>query len=166
MKKLKVLCCIGLATLFMGSTFQRGYRIIVNDTPLPGIYEPSFALECSQEAIRAAEEITRHFETPTYTMIPVFCTEYTEADKSHLRGILLESFEGVEKLYTVSMGSETIGTVSNLRELYLIKNKYFPTWSPHASLSIREIYTYAGAETSSEDLHAVFQKLSTVTLPV
>ena len=166
MKSLKIFCCIGLTILFMCTTFQRGYRIIVNDTPLPGIYEPKLAQECSMEAIRAAEEITRQSEEPTYTMIPVFCTEYTQADKSHLRGILLESFEGVEKLYTVSMGNETIGTVSNLRELYLIKNQYFPAWSPHTSLSIRETYTYAGAETSTEELHAVFRQLSTDSRPV
>ena len=116
----------------MCTTFQRGYRIIVNDTPLPGIYEPKLAQECSMEAIRAAEEITRQAEEPTYTMIPVFCTEYTQADKSHLRGILLESFEGVEKLEKTS--SETV----------VLKNEYASAVRKGNRVIMRHIYHRIG----------------------
>lgn len=166
MKVYRPLLSIALALLFMSSIFHPGYRIIVNGSPLPGIYEPKLALECNREAIRAAEEITRQSEAPSYKLIPVFCLQHAEADKSHLRSILLESFDGVEKLYTVSMGAHTIGTVSDLRELYTIKRSYFPVWSPSSALTIQETYTYAEAETSKEDLHAAFRQLRTDTLPV
>ena len=62
--------------------------------------------------------------------------------------------------------SEVIGTVSNLREVYQIKNEYFPVWSPNATLSIRETYTYAGTETSTDALHAAFHRIAGTTRPV
>ena len=166
MKKLRICLCILSVILFMGIVFKPGYRIIVNDHPLPGIYDVALATECSSAAIRAAEEITRHSEAPSYTMIPVLCLRHTQADPKHLWSILLESFEGVEKMYVVSMKEEVIGTVSNLREVYQIKNEYFPVWSPNATLSIRETYTYAGTETSTDALHAAFHRLAGTTLPV
>ena len=80
--------------------------------------------------------------------------------------VLVSSYEGVEKLYTVSLGDQYIGTVSNLRELYLIKNEYLPVWSPETKLTIREIYTYAGAETPQEEVRNAFRQLSLPNLPV
>ena len=166
MKKYSIVISICAALLFMCSLFQPGYRIIVNDKPLPGIFQPRLARQCSQAAIRAAEEITRQEEAPSYTMIPALCLKYTEADPNQLWGLLLESFEGVEKHYIVTLHGAYIGTVSNLRDVYLIKHEYFPTWSPDTTLTIRETYTYAGAETSHEEMHAAFRQLSTDTLPV
>ena len=165
MKSYRPLLCIALSLLFMCSIFRPGNRIIVNGIPLPGIYEPQLVRDCSQKALRAAEEITRQAETPSYKLIPVLCLTHAQADPSHLWGLLLESFEGVEKLYTVSMGDHPIGTVSNLRDVYAIKRTYFPAWSKDTALTIRETYTYAEAETSEEELHAVFQRLSSPILP-
>lgn len=166
MKNKATLLCLGFALLFMAAVFRPGYRIIVNDRPLPGIYEPDLVLRCNRAAIRAAEEIIRDTEDPPYTLIPVYCLKYTQAEDRQLWGLLLESYEGVEKLYTVSLGDQYIGTVSNLRELYLIKNEYLAVWSPETKLTIREIYTYAGAETPQEEVRNAFRQLSLPNLPV
>lgn len=166
MKKRRALVCIGLALVFMAAVFRPGYRIIVNGKALPGVYSPDLVLRCNAAAVRAAEEITRQSEDVPYAMIPVLCLKYTEADEQHLWGLLLESYDGVEKLYTVSLGNTYIGTVSNLRELYLIKNEYFPVWSPDTKLTIQETYTYPAAETSKEEIRTAFRRLATPMLPV
>lgn len=166
MKNKATLLCIGFAVLFMAAVFRPGYRIIVNDRPLPGIYEPNLVQRCSRAALRAAEEITRDNEEPTYKLIPVFCLKHTQAEDRQLWGLLLESYEGVEKMYTVFLGDQYIGTVSGLRELYLIKNEYFPVWSPETKLIIRETYTYKGAETPQEEVHNAFRQLTVPTTSV
>lgn len=166
MKKKNALFCIILAVLFMAVVFQPGYRIILDGHALPGIYEPALTLRCSTAAISAAEEITRTHEDVPYTLVPVLCLKYTQANEQQLWSILLTSYEGVVKLYDVSMDGIPIGTVSNLRELYLMKNEYFPTWSPNRQLSIRETYTYPEAETPSEEVEAVFRQLSGPVEPV
>ena len=160
MKSKSLLICIILPLLFMSAVFRPGYRIIVNDRPLPGIYAPDLVLRCNSAAVRAAEEIVRETENPPYSLIPVLCLKYTQADERQLWGILLESYEGVEKLYAVSIGDQYIGTVSNLRDLYLIKNEYLPVWSPQTKLTVKEIYTYPEAESSSEEVRNAFLQLS------
>ena len=166
MKNKLTLLCIGFAVLFTAAVFRPGYRIIINDRPLPGIYEPELVERCSRAADRAAEEITRNTEDPPYMLIPVYCLKYTQTEDRRLWGLLLEAYEGVEKMYTVSLGDQYIGTVSALRELYLIKNEYFPVWSPETKLTLQDTYTYKGAETPKEELHTAFRQLSCPTTPV
>lgn len=166
MKKMKAILCMGLAVLFMTAVFRPGYRIVLSGKALPGIYEPELTLRCSTAAIRAAEEITRTQEDIPYTLVPVLCLKHTEADEQQLWGILLDSYEGVVKMYEVSMNGQPIGTVSSLRELYLTKNEYFPAWSPNAQLTIKETYTYPEAETSGEEVEAAFRRLSAPMEPV
>ena len=157
---------MGLSILFMTSVFQPGYRIILDGQALPGIYEPELTMRCNTAVIRAAEEITRTHEEVPYTLVPVLCLQHTEADEQQLWGILLESYEGVAKMYSVSMNGREIGVVSSLRKLYLTKNEYFPVWSPNTQLIIEEIYTYPEAETPAEQVEAAFQMLSTPIEPV
>lgn len=166
MKKGKVLLCIGLSVLFMTAVFQPGYRIIVNGQPLPGVYETEQTLRCSTSVIRAAEEITRTREEVPYTLVPVLCLKHTEADEQQLWGILLDSYEGVVKMYAVSMNGQEIGTVSSLRELYLMKNEYFPAWAADTQLTIREIYTCPDSETPAAQVEAAFRRLSTAAEPM
>lgn len=166
MKKIKAVFCMGLAVLFMASVFRPGYRIVLNGHALPGIYEPELVLQCNSAVVRAAEEITRTHEEPPYTLVPVFCLQHTEADAPQLWSILLDSYEGVVKLYEVSMNGKAIGTVSGLRELYLMKNEYFPVWSADTKLTIQETYTYPEAETPKEEVEAAFRRLSTPMKPV
>lgn len=150
----------------MVTVFQPGYRIVLNGQALPGIYEPDLALRCNTAVIRAAEEITRTQEDAPYTLVPVLCVKHTEADEQQLWGILLDSYEGVIKMYEVSMNGEKIGTVSVLRELYLMKNEYFPAWSPNTQLTIKEIYTCPEMETPTEEVEAAFRRLSTPSKPM
>lgn len=166
MKKRKGLLCIMLSILFMATVFQPGYRIILNGKALPGIYAPELTLRCNTAVIRAAEEITRTQEDAPYTLVPVLCLKHTEADEQQLWGILLDSYEGVVKMYEVSMNGEPVGTVSNLRELYLMKSEYFPAWSPNTQLTIKETYTYPEAETPTADVEAAFRRLSVPVEPV
>lgn len=166
MKKTAPLLCICLAIGFMAAMFRPGYRIVLDGHAIPGIYEPQLALRCSTAAIQAAEEITRSHEEPPYTLVPVLCLEHTPAQEQQLWGILLDSYVGVEKLYEVTMNGEPVGTVSNLRELYLIKNEYFPAWSSGKQLAIHETYTYPEAETPAEEVEAAFRRLSTPINPV
>ena len=166
MKKRNAIFCIGLAILFMVTVFRPGYRIVMNGRAIPGIYEPELVLRCNTAVIRAAAEITRTQEDVPYTLVPVLCLKYTEADEQRLWGLLLDSYEGVVKMYNVSMDGEVIGTVSNLRELYLIKNDYFPVWSDNVQLDIRETYTYPEAETPANEIEAAFRRLSLPVEPV
>lgn len=166
MKKKYALICMISAVLFMTLVFQPGYRIILDGHALPGIYSPEMTLRCNAAAIRAAEEITRTHEKPPYTLVPVLCLQHTQADERQLWGILLDSYEGVVKMYEVSMNGTPVGTVPALRELYLIKRKYFPAWSSDAKLTITETYTYPEAETPASQVEAVFRRLSTPVAPV
>lgn len=166
MKKAKAIFCMILAVLFMTSVFQPGYRIILDGHALPGIYEPELTLRCNAAVIRTAEEITRTQEDVPYTLVPVLCLQHTQADEQQLWGILLDSYEGVVKLYDISMDGEAIGTVSDLRELYLMKNEYFPAWSANAQLTIQETYTYPEAETPTEEVEAAFRRLATPSEPM
>lgn len=166
MKQCKGFLCIALSILFMVTVFQPGYRIVLNGKALPGIYDPELTLRCNAAVIRAAEEITRAREEPPYTLVPVLCLQHTEADEQQLWGILLDSYEGVVKLYEVSMNGIPVGTVSSLRELYLTKNEYFPAWSPNAQLTIKETYTYPEAETPAAEVEAAFRRLAAPVEPV
>ena len=166
MKTYKGLLCISLSLLFMAAVFQPGYRIVLDGKALPGIYEPEMALRCNRAVIRAAEEITRTRQEAPYTLVPVLCLRHTDADEQQLWGILLDSYEGVVKLYEVSMNGHPIGTVASLRELYLTKNDYFPAWSPNTQLTIKETYTYPEAETPVEEVKAAFRRLSAPVEPV
>lgn len=166
MKNIKSLLCVGLSVLFMVSVFQPGYRIVLDGHAIPGIYEHELTLRCNSAAIRAAEEITRTHEDVPYTLVPVLCLKHTEADEQQLWGIMLDSYEGVVKMYEVSMNGVEIGTVSNLHKLYLTKGDYFPVWSPNAQLTIRETYTFPEAETPAEEVEAVFRRLSSSIEPV
>ena len=166
MKKASMLLCLGAALVLMSAVFRPGYRIIVNGHALPGIYSPEMTLRCSSAAIRAADEITREHEEPPYSLVPVICLKYTDADEQQLWGILLDSYEGVVKLYNVSLNGRSIGTVSNLREVYLLKNQYLPVWSAHSQLTVQETYTFPEAETPTEEVEAAFMRLSTLLSPV
>lgn len=166
MKHYKGFLCMALSILFMVTVFRPGYRIVLDGKALPGIYDPELTLRCSASVIRAAEEITRTREEAPYTLVPVLCLKHTEADEQQLWGILLDSYEGVVKLYEVSMNGISVGTVSSLRELYLTKNEYFPAWSPNAQLTIKETYTYPEAETPAAEVEAAFRRLAAPVKPV
>lgn len=166
MKPLRVCLCIGISLLFLTSVSRPGYRIVVNGKALPGIYDPDTVLHCHKAVLQAAEEITRTREDAPYTLVPVLCRQYDTADPVQLQGILLESYAGIKKLYAVSIGDRQLGMVSDLREVYRLKNKYLPAWSPSAKLTVQEMYTYAEAETPMADIETAFLQLSTPTLPV
>lgn len=94
--------CIGCILLFMAMVFQPGYRIIVSGSPLPGVYAPETALRCAEAATRAADEITRTAEDVPYQLIPVLCLRYTEVDETQLCHTLLNAYDGVVQVYTIS----------------------------------------------------------------
>lgn len=166
MNKKRGLLCICAVLLFGALVFHPGYRIIVNGQALPGVYRPETALRCNTAAIRAANEITREPESPPYRLIPVLCFRYTHADPQQLWGILLDSYQGVEKFYAVSAGERQLGLVSDLRQLYFLKKRYFPGRLPQQQLSISETYSYPGAETPMAQVEEVFRQLSTPITPV
>jgi len=166
LKKASMLLCLGASLLFMAAVFRPGYRIVVDGHALPGIYSPELTLRCNAAVIRAAEEVTRSHEDPPYSLIPVFCLRHTDADEQQLWGILLDSYEGVVKLYDVSVDGTKIGTVSSLRELYLMKNRYFPAWSSNRQMTIQETYTYPEAETPAAEVEEAFKRLQLPISPL
>ena len=116
MKEKRGLVCITLALLFMAATFRPGCRIIVDGTVIPGIFDLATAHRCAAMAERTAEEITRTAEQPPFTLIPVLCHQRDVTDEEQLYHVLLESYEGVEKLYAVYAEGTQVGLLEDLWE--------------------------------------------------
>lgn len=141
MKHKRIILSIGGALLFMGAVFRPGCRIILNGTVMPGIYEPAAVTRCAAAAVRTAEEITRMEEEVPFTVVPVLCLQRDQPDEELLYHVLLEAYEGVEKLYEVSAQGQTIGMAQELRDIYQLRQAY-----PELDIQFKECYTYAGAE--------------------
>lgn len=77
MNKKRGMLVMGCALLLMTLLFKPGYRIIINDTPLSGIYEPETALRC-------AETVRERDEQLPLRLIPVLCREYTDTNDARL----------------------------------------------------------------------------------
>ena len=99
--KIRGLVCICLVLLFMGALFQPGCRIIVDGTPLKGVYHPDTALRCARAAVHAADELTPTAQEPPFRLVPVLCLQYTETDEAALCSRLLQAYAGVVRVSTV-----------------------------------------------------------------
>ncbi|MDY4105635.1 MAG: hypothetical protein SOY37_08660 [Oscillospiraceae bacterium] len=75
-------------------------------------------------AERAAEEICRTSDTPSYTLIPTFCLRYTQAQDIDLIRTLLLAREGVEWLYEISAGKQCLGRTEDPYVIEPIKEDY------------------------------------------
>ena len=138
-----------LIPVLMGTLFRPGCRIIVNGTALPGIYDPVVAARCGEMALRSAEEITRTQAQPPFTLVPVLCLQQDTTDETLLYHVLLESFEGVEKLYAVSANGVPVGLVPRIADVIALRRQY-----PRHTISFTQTYSYPGAESSMEQVRA------------
>ena len=75
------LLLMGCTLLLMAAVFKPGYRIIVDDRPLSGVYAPEVARA-------AAAELSA--DVP-FQLIPVLCREYRDADEAQLCSLLLKA---------------------------------------------------------------------------
>lgn len=82
MNKKRGMLVMGCALLLMTLIFKPGYRIIIDDTPLSGVYEPETALRC-------AEKVREQDEQLPLRLIPVLCREYTDTNTARLCSRLL-----------------------------------------------------------------------------
>lgn len=154
MKHKRTLLCIGAALVFMGAVFRPGCRIIVGGAAMPGVYEPAAVTRCAAAAERTAAEITRTSEVAPYTIVPVLCLQREQPDETLLYHVLLESYEGVEKLYAVSAGNREIGLLHDLREIYALRRAF-----PALNITYTEVYTYTGAESDMVDVRETLHTL-------
>jgi len=159
MKKWNAAICIAAAIAVMLLTFQPGYRIVLNGTPLPGIYEPDTAVRCSVAATRAAAEITAQSEPSPFTLVPVFCIRHTAEDESELYHKLLTAYDGVVKLYAVSVNGRPIGNVASMDEVYRIKDEFFLPHTEAPQITVKATYTRPDTELSADDVRAVFRSI-------
>ena len=149
MKRFRKYLVLLPALVLMVALFRPGCRIIVNGTALPGVYNPQVAARCGEMAMRTAEEITRIPEEAPFTIVPVLCLQQDTTDETLLYHVLLESFSGVEKLYAVSADGIPVGLVSEMADVIALRRLY-----PQHTISFTQTYSYAGAESSMEQVRA------------
>ena len=154
MNKKSIVLCILAAITFMLGTFRVGCRIIVDDTVIPGIYNLSTARRCVALAERTAEEITRTAEAPPFRLIPVLCHKQDETDEELLYHVLLESYDGVEKLYAVSVDGRQVGILEDLWEVTALMREY-----PTEHVQIRNVYSHTDAADGLTHVRAVLREL-------
>ena len=159
MKTNRILLCIALALLFMAATFRPGCRIIVDGTVLPGIYDLTAAQRCAAMAARTAEEITRTGEDAPYTLIPVLCHSRDVADEARLYHVLLESYEGVVKLYAVSADGRQVGLLEDLWEVTALLKEY-----PTGSIRITHTYSHPDAANGLRYVRAALREINGETV--
>ena len=159
MKEKRGLVCIALALLFMAATFRPGCRIIVDGTVLPGIYELSAAQRCAVMAARTAEEITRNAEQPPFTLIPVLCHHRDVTDEEQLYHVLLESYEGVEKLYAVYAEGTQVGLLEDLWEVTALLREF-----PTGSIQITHTYSHPDAADGLRYVRTALRELAGETV--
>ena len=159
MKTKPIAFCIALALLFMLGTFRTGCRIIIDGTVIPGVYDLAAARKCAAMAQHTAEEITRTAETPPFRLIPVLCHTHDETDEELMYHVLLESYEGVEKLYAVSVNGTKIGLLEELWEVTALLREY-----PTGSIQITHIYSHADAADGLGYVRAALQELKGETV--
>lgn len=153
-KRERILVCIATALLFMGAAFRPGCRIIVNGRVMPGIYAADAVARCARSAVHTAEEITRTAEAPPFTVVPVLCLEQEQPDEELLYHVLLEAYDGVEKVYAVSVGDYPLGLVENLREVARLQSSH-----PRLDIRYTQTYTYTGAQTDTDAVREALQIL-------
>ena len=154
MKLVRTTLCIGAAALFMCAFFRPGCRIILNGAPMPGIYEPTAVYRCAEAAQRAAEEIARGTEQADYTIVPVLCLQREQPDEQLLTHVLLESYEGVEKLYAVTADDVPVGMLSEIGDVIALRQMY-----PHRSIRFTQTYSYTGAASSVQEVQTVMARM-------
>jgi len=159
MKTKRITLCIALALLFMVGTFRTGCRIIVNGTVLPGVYDLAAAQNCAAMAQRTAEEITPTREAPPFRLIPVLCHRREVTDEVQMYHLLLESYEGVEKLYAVSVQGRQVGLLDDLWEVSALLKEY-----PAGSIQITHIYSHPEAADSLRHVRAALMELQGETV--
>ena len=159
MKTKRILLCIALALLFMAATFRPGCRIIVDGTVLPGIYDLTAAQHCAAMAARTAEEITRNAEQLPFTLIPVLCHSRDVTDEERLYHVLLESYEGVEKLYAVYAEGTQVGLLEDLWEVTALLKEY-----PSGSIRITHIYSHPNAADGLRYVRAALREINGETV--
>ena len=154
MKTKRIIVCMALAVLFMLGTFRTGCRIVVNGKVMPGIYPLAAAQQCAEMARRTAEEITRSAEEAPFTLIPVLCHRRDNTDEALLYHTLLESYEGVEKLYAVSADGVRVGLLEDLWEVSALLKE-----SPAGSIQIDNVYSHPDAAHGLRYVRAALQEL-------
>ena len=153
MKEKRGIVCIVLALLFMVIGFRTGCRIIVDGKVLPGIYDLTAAQRCAAMAVRTAEEITRTSEQPPFTLIPVLCHNRDVTDEEQLYHTLLESYDGVVKLYAVSRNGRQVGLLEDLWEVTALLKEY-----PTGSIRITHTFSHPDAADGLRYVRAVLKE--------
>lgn len=159
MKEKRGLVCITLALLFMAATFRPGCRIIVDGTVIPGIFDLATAHRCAAMAERTAEEITRTAEQPPFTLIPVLCHQRDVTDEEQLYHVLLESYEGVEKLYAVYAEGTQVGLLEDLWEVTALLREF-----PTGSIRITHTYSHPDAADGLRYVRAALREINGETV--
>ena len=154
MKKKRAFVCILAAVMFMVCSFRTGCRIIVGGKVLPGIHDLATARRCASAARQTAEEITRTREEAPFTLIPVLCLQRSDADETALYHTLLEAYEGVEKLYAVSVDGVPIGKLESLWEATRIEREF-----PQRTVEVSVIYSYPEAADSPTHVRTAMRQL-------
>lgn len=159
MKAKRVIPIITLALLFMLGTFRTGCRIILNGTVMPGIYDLAVAQRCAEMAVRTAEEITRTAEEPPFRLIPVLCHKQDQTDEELMYHVLLESYEGVEKLYAVDLDGTRVGLLKNLWEVTALLKEY-----PAGNIQITPVYSHLDAADGLTHVRTALKELRRETV--
>ncbi len=141
MKLLKMLGCIAVALMLMGILYRPGVRVIVHGSALPGVYDPAIAARCANRARAAAEEICREEAMGDYKLIPVLTARYAPVQELQLTRVLLEAYDGVERVYTIRADGEPIGAVATVTEAYRLHLRY-----PDLHITAAPTYTCTEAE--------------------
>ena len=145
--------CILAAVMFMLCSFRTGCRIIVNGRVIPGIHDPAIAQRCASAARRTAEEITRTEEADPFTLIPVLCLQRNATDETVLYHTLLDAYEGVEKLYAVSVNGVPAGMLNSLWEASCITREF-----PPGTVEVSVTYSYPEAANSLTHVRTVMRQ--------
>ncbi len=159
MKGKRIALCITLALLFMAASFRTGCRIIVDGTVIPGIHDLATARKCAEMAERTAEEITRTAEATPFTLIPVLCHQRDVTDEEQLYHVLLESYDGVEKLYAVYADGRQVGLLEDLWEVTALLKEY-----PTGSIQITHTYSHPDAADGLRYVRAALQEINGETV--
>lgn len=149
--------CILSTLLLMATVFRPGVRVEVAGAVLPGVYAPAAVRKSAAAADRAAEEICRGEEAPSYRLHPVLCARYTAVDETELARTLLEAYDGVASLYAVYAGSERVGTTDDPGLPGTVYHARMEAWAVNGggarpALRVERVFTYPEARTDGMTL--------------
>lgn len=154
MKLIRTVLCIGIAVLFMAVFFRPGCRVILCGSAMPGVYTPAAVYRCAESAQQAAAEITRSSSPSPFTIVPVLCLQPEDPDEALMTRVLLEAYDGVSKLYAVTVDGVSVGLVEEIGDVIALQQMY-----PHRSVRFTQTYSYSGAASSLQEVQTVMSRM-------